>query len=688
MWESCSTGNKVFVQSGGQLRKLFALTSGLIISLSQTPSAFGQVGDLTGLSNIKVDLAPLPEKIASQENSLRSLIGDKLKAADININSGSDSRLRIEIKPQSSQMVLTLSVIEPVSLPSNPAVKKDVTVWSQENTCPAKRLNETLTTLLDTFAIQYLKDNRGSNVAAKPATPEAVASSTSNSSDSNTPANNSSNSSSIANAASSTPSSSSSSSNAAPVLPPHVHSHPMMRSSDVAALPSSVAAPLIETRPVSVSTFDSEVSLEFQAFSTFAEQARAKIKKAWVPPKEHSQDVEVTFSIDSTGAVVDPRIVDTRVNFPSQDSAKLAIATAAPFKSFMNNQLEDLEYVVFKCSFFPTGVLLAPVADDSKRRLSNAAVKAIGRGDFDSAIKKCGLSLKFDRDYLIGKSNLAIAYNNKGLLLKSRPSLAKAYFEKALSIDSSNPKTHENIAAIEALINSGASNGSSPPDNSNVLKSETSTAPSTTTADLSKRYVSKNLEDMWKGAQLEQKGAVPKPVRVRLKLTAKGELSDVSGNPDVYNSCGVASNDSLARECVKNAAPYSFHTINSPSAFYLATFDVNHQTVEITTLPDIKYDHYMKGIQGIIKTAWFPPKGNETKRVTVRYDVLNSGTIRNAKVYGSSNIPAADEAALNAIKSVTLPPLPPGSPDFVTIEFTFDYNVFAKKPGATGTTSK
>lgn len=672
------------------MRKLFALTIGLIISLSQVQWAFGQVGDLTGLSNIKLDLAPLPEKIASQENSLRSLIGDKLKAADINVSSEADSRLRIDIKPQSSQMVLTLSVIEPVPLPSNPAVKKDVTVWSQENTCPAKRVTDTLTTLLDTFAIQYLKDNRGSNVASNAANSDEVTSSASsyslanNSSSSLASANATSINSSTADVVNSTPSASS---NTAPGLPPHMHSNPIMRASDTPSL-TAIAAPSIETRPVSVSTFDSQVALEFQAFRTFAEQAGTKIKKAWVPPKEHSQDVEVIFSVDSTGAVVDPRIVDTRVNFPSQDAAKLAIATAAPFKSFMNNQLEDLEYVVFKCSFFPTGVLLAPVADDSKRRLSNAAVKEMNRGDYDSAIKKCGLSLKFDRDYLVGKSNMAIAYNNKGLLLKRQPLLAKAYFEKALSIDSSNPKTHENIAAIEALINSGGSIGASSPGTANFTRSESPALSSVTPLDHSKKYTSKTLEDKWKAAQLEQKGAVTKPVRVRLKLTAKGELSDVPGNPDVYNSCGVTSDDFLAQECVRNAAPYSFHTIDSPSAFYLATFDVNHQTVEITTLPDVKYDHYMKGIQGIIKTAWFPPKGNETKRVTVRYDLLSSGAIRNAKVFGSSNIPAADEAALNAIKNATLPPLPPGSPDFVTIEFTFDYNVFAKKPGATEATSK
>jgi TonB family protein len=654
MWELHPTGNKVFVQSGGQVRKLFALTTGLIVSLSQAQWAFGQVGDLAGLSNIKVDMAPLPEKIASQESSLRSLIDDKLKAADINISSDSASRLRIDIKPQSSQMVLTLSVIEPVPLPSNPAVKKDVTVWSQESTCPAKRVNDSLTTLLDTFAIQYLKDNRGSNVATIPATSDVVAAASSNSS---TSAGNSD--------TTSTP------------IPPRVHSHPMIRASDS----SSSAGTAIESRPISVSTFDSEVASEFQAFSKFAEQAGAKIKKGWVPPKEHSQDVEVTFSVDSTGAVVDPRIVDTRVNFPSQDAAKLAIATAAPFKSLMSNQLEDLEYVVFKCSFFPTGVLLSPVAEDSKRRLSNAAVSEMKRGDFDSAIKKCVLSLKFDRDYLVGRANLAIAYNNKGMLLKKEPLLAKAYFEKALSIDSSNPKTHENLAAIELLINS---NGSSASETSAVSRSDTSAPKSIPSIDTSKKYVSKGLEDMWRGAQLEQKGSVPKPVRVRLKLNAKGNLSDVPSNPDVYNSCGVPADDSLARECVKNAAPYSFHSVDSPSAFYLASFDVNHQTVEITSLPDVKYDHYMKGIQGIIKTAWFPPKGNETKRVTVRFDVLNTGTTRNAKVFGSSNIPAADDAALSAIKNVILPPLPPGSPDWVTIEFTFDYNVFAKKPGAAG----
>jgi outer membrane biosynthesis protein TonB len=56
-----------------------------------------------------------------------------------------------------------------------------------------------------------------------------------------------------------------------------------------------------------------------------------------------------------------------------------------------------------------------------------------------------------------------------------------------------------------------------------------------------------------------------------------------------------------------------------------------------------------------------------------------------AKVYGSSNVPGLDDAALTAIENVTLSPLPAGAPDFVNVEFTFDYNVFAKKPGVPAT---
>jgi TonB family protein len=670
------------------LRKLFALTTGLLISLSSAQCAFGQVGDLTGLSNIKLDLLPLPEKVASQESSLRTLIGEKLKAADINLNTDSTSRLQVEIKPQSSQLVLTLSVIEPVPLPSNPAIKKDLTVWSHESTCPAKRLNDTLTSLLDAFAIQYLKDNRGSGIAGRPtfsdtasvasassasprvATPYTPASDSSNSSASNPSTSNS-------NTSSSNTSNLNSSNSNPATANSLANSWNTNRPSTLKASNNFMGA-ASDVRACSVSSYDSNVANQFQAINTFAEKASSKIKKAWVPPKEHSQDVEVKFSIDSTGAVVEPRIVDTRVNFVSQDSAKLAIATAAPFKSFLTSQLDNLEYVVFKCSFFPTGVLLAPLADESKRRLSNAGVREITKGNFDSAIEKLELSMKFDKDYPLGKSNLAIAYNNKGLLLRKQPLLAREYFQKALSIDPSNRTTQENIEGIDRVIKS---KGASSSQTSVVAADANSADKSKLVLDSSRKFVSNSLQDMWKSAELQQKGAVEKPLRIRFKLDSKGDLSDVPSNPDVYNSCGVPADDALARECVKNAAPYAFHSVSNPSAFYLATFDVNAQTVEITNLADIDFGVYMKDMQRIIKTAWFPPKGNETKRVTVRFDILSNGTTRHPKVYGSSNVPGLDDAALTAIKNVTLSPLPAGAPDFVNVEFTFDYNVFAKKPG-------
>ncbi len=92
---------------------------------------------------------------------------------------------------------------------------------------------------------------------------------------------------------------------------------------------------------------------------------------------------------------------------------------------------------------------------------------------------------------------------------------------------------------------------------------------------------------------------------------------------------------------------------------------------------DVDFGPYMADLQRRIKRAWFPPKGNESKRVKVVFKVHRDGQMTNLRMLNSSGLAIADQAALKAVENAApFRQLPDGAPDDVDIEFTFDYNVF------------
>lgn len=92
---------------------------------------------------------------------------------------------------------------------------------------------------------------------------------------------------------------------------------------------------------------------------------------------------------------------------------------------------------------------------------------------------------------------------------------------------------------------------------------------------------------------------------------------------------------------------------------------------------DVDFGPYMADLQRRIKRAWFPPKGNESKRVKVVFKVHRNGTMSHLRLMGSSGLAIADQAALKAVQNAApFRPLPAGAPNDVDIQFTFDYNVF------------
>ncbi len=98
----------------------------------------------------------------------------------------------------------------------------------------------------------------------------------------------------------------------------------------------------------------------------------------------------------------------------------------------------------------------------------------------------------------------------------------------------------------------------------------------------------------------------------------------------------------------------------------------------IDAIKEPDFGPYMKELQRRIKMNWDPPKGNESKRVVLLFSIARDGRLLNVSVHRSSGLPAADKAAIDAVK-LTAPfrPLPPEYKNSsVDIQFTFDYNVF------------
>ncbi len=99
------------------------------------------------------------------------------------------------------------------------------------------------------------------------------------------------------------------------------------------------------------------------------------------------------------------------------------------------------------------------------------------------------------------------------------------------------------------------------------------------------------------------------------------------------------------------------------------------------TLTDVNFTPYMTKIQKIIKKNWNPPKGNSSKRVVAIFIVYKDGKIADDIRIVQSGGKQMDFCAISAIKaSVPLPPLPDAfNGKSVDIQFSFDYNVFARR---------
>lgn len=122
-----------------------------------------------------------------------------------------------------------------------------------------------------------------------------------------------------------------------------------------------------------------------------------------------------------------------------------------------------------------------------------------------------------------------------------------------------------------------------------------------------------------------------------------------------------------------DATEIAMHKYNAPSRSTRATV-----TSSATGKTAADFGPYMADLQRKIKRAWFPPKGMESKRVSVVFTISSSGHLSGLRLDKSSGEALADQAGLKAIENASpFRPLPPGAPDHVSISFVFDYNVFA-----------
>jgi TonB family protein len=93
---------------------------------------------------------------------------------------------------------------------------------------------------------------------------------------------------------------------------------------------------------------------------------------------------------------------------------------------------------------------------------------------------------------------------------------------------------------------------------------------------------------------------------------------------------------------------------------------------------DVDFSRFMETMQRQIKKGWFPPKGEESKRVVTVFKLARNGSMSDLRISQSSGVAAVDAAAKRAVESAfPFGRLPLGVPRHVDVEFKFDYNVFS-----------
>ena len=71
----------------------------------------------------------------------------------------------------------------------------------------------------------------------------------------------------------------------------------------------------------------------------------------------------------------------------------------------------------------------------------------------------------------------------------------------------------------------------------------------------------------------------------------------------------------------------------------------------IAAQKDVDFGPYMADLQRRIKRAWFPPRGQENRRVVVVFKIHKEGELSNLRLVTSSGTASADKAAMSAVEN-------------------------------------
>lgn len=97
--------------------------------------------------------------------------------------------------------------------------------------------------------------------------------------------------------------------------------------------------------------------------------------------------------------------------------------------------------------------------------------------------------------------------------------------------------------------------------------------------------------------------------------------------------------------------------------------------------PNVDFGDYMTKMKQDIFKKWTPPKGLESRRVSVVFSIHRDGSIVNPEVVESSSNEEVDKSALAALAAASpLAPLPKGAPRSVDIRYVFDWKMNRSTP--------
>lgn len=366
--------------------------------------------------------------------------------------------------------------------------------------------------------------------------------------------------------------------------------------------------------------------------------------------------------------------------------------------------------------------------------LNNSGVSLLHANDYKGAITCFRQALKVDPGYKYASDNLAIAYNNQALKLASNdPQAAKQLFEQALVCDPNNQTTKQNLQTVMAKLQLAlATSNQTAPLTPGPIVPTVPTVPASQSVQNS-RFKNSRLspaKSIEQGRLLYRKGdfddalayfdnAIAKdPTSAEAYLRrantyihlerADSAVTDstkaIQLKPDyaeAYCTRASASNDlNRYQNAIADCSSALGLKPNLKTAYVLRSTayraqkqsslaDLDEAKAKTLTFDEVEDDEwkgdvdfgpFMASLQRKIKSNWYPPKENLSRRVMVVFKIHHDGALSDWSISRSSGDRIVDQAGLDAVKRTgNVGPLPLGAPPNVDLQFTFDYNV--KKAG-------